>query len=193
LAAATSVLVILAVMIVRTTLDAWPVFRREGHLGFVTGDPVERRDVAFRGHRHVRRLAVHLRHAEDLVLRHPCRRAPRDRHRAVHQRDRATVVAQAARSTVDMLAMVPSVVYALVGIYFFRLHIWAPVGQLIADSPLGNIRSSAPRCCSSYWSAANILAIMILPIITAICRETFAQVPRDERTPPTRWARRGGR
>jgi phosphate transport system permease protein len=70
---------------------------------------------------------------------------------------------------------------------------WAPAGSVVADSPLGSIPFfSAPVLLSSYWSAANILIIMILPIITAICRDVFAQVPEDERNAAyamgaTRW------
>lgn len=181
LASATSVLVVLAAMIVRTTIDGWPVFEEMGIWGFVSGQEWSVGDsrsevtgtygafpfiygtlkISFIA----LVIAVPLAVGISLFINEV---APRWLKRPLS-------------SAIELLAMVPSVVYALVGIYFFRLHVWAPVGQFIAESPVGRIDFFGPPVLlSSYWSAANILAIMILPIITAICRESFAQVPRDE-------------
>ena len=181
LAAATSVLVVLAAMIARTTIDAWPVFDAMGIWGFVSGTEwsvgQSRSEVTgtygafpfIYGTLKISGVAILA--AVPLAI-------------GIGLFINEVAPAWLKRPlayTVDMLAMVPSVVYALVGLYFFRVHFWAPVGELIANSPLGRLEFfSSPVLLSSYWSAANILAIMILPIITAICRETFAQVPRDE-------------
>jgi phosphate transport system permease protein len=181
LVGATSVLLILAAMILRTTVEAWPVFAKEGIVGFLTGDQwsvgTSRSEVTgtygawpfIYGTLKISLIAILF--AVPLAMGIALftnELAPRWLRRPL-------------ASTIDMLAMVPSIVYALVGMYFFRIHLWGPAGQFIADSPLGNLEFfSGPVLLSSYWSAANILVIMILPIITAICRDTFAQVPKDE-------------
>ncbi|MFO7960107.1 MAG: phosphate ABC transporter permease subunit PstC [Nitriliruptoraceae bacterium] len=180
-ASATSVLVVLAAMILRTAIDAWPVFDAMGIWGFISGQEwsvgSSRSEVtgtygAFPFIYGTLKISfVALLFAVPLAIGI-----------ALFINEVAPArLKKAMASVVELLAMVPSVVYALVGIYFFRLEIWAPIGQFIADSPLGSFRFFGPPVLlSSYWSAANILAIMILPIITAICREAFAQVPRDE-------------
>jgi phosphate transport system permease protein len=179
---ATSVLLILAAMIFRTTWEAWPVFAKEGLIGFLTGEQwsvgTSRSEVTgtygawpfIYGTLKISVIAI--------VLAVPLAVGI-----ALFTNEIAPAwLRRPLVYTIDMLAMVPSVVYALVGMYFFRVYFWAPVAQFIADSPLGNLEFfSGPVLLSSYWSAANILVIMILPIITAICRDTFAQVPVDER------------
>ncbi len=179
--AASSVLLILAAMILRTSFEAWPVFAKEGIIGFITGQEwsvgTSRSEVTgtygawpfIYGTFKISLIAILM--AVPLAIGI-----------ALFTNEIAPAwLRRPLAYTVDTLAMVPSIVYALVGMYFFRIYVWAPVGQLIADSPLGAIPFfSGPVLLSSYWSAANILAIMILPIITAICRDVFAQVPKDE-------------
>lgn len=179
--AASSVLLILAAMIFRTSWEAWPVFAKEGIIGFITGDQwsvgTSRSEVTgtygawpfIYGTLKISFLAIVMALPVSIGI-------------ALFTNEVAPAwLRRPLGYTVDTLAMVPSIVYALVGMYFFRLYIWAPVGSFIADSPLGNIPFfSGPVLLSSYWSAANILAIMIIPIITAICRDVFAQVPKDE-------------
>ena len=79
---------------------------------------------------------------------------------------------------VDLLAAVPSVIFGLWGLRFLSDHI-LPVEKWINDYfgwiPIfgGNVNSPA-----SLFTAGVVLAIMILPIIAAVCREVFLQVPR---------------
>jgi phosphate transport system permease protein len=80
---------------------------------------------------------------------------------------------------VDLLAAVPSIVYGLWGALFLAPHMlgvnswlseyfgWTYIFK--QDSP-----GSQPR---SLFTVSIVLAIMILPIITAVSREVFAQVP----------------
>ena len=82
----------------------------------------------------------------------------------------------------DLLAAVPSVVYGLWGIYYLvpRLE---PVEQWL-DRTVGFIplfHSRAGIYGRSLFAASVVLAIMILPIIAAISREIFRQVPRADR------------
>lgn len=79
---------------------------------------------------------------------------------------------------VDLLAAVPSVVYGLWGITFLaprlgELYVWA-------EDNLGFIpffEGPATRGGRTILTAGIVLAIMVLPIITAIAREIFAQTP----------------
>src|SRR5664280_1084070 len=85
----------------------------------------------------------------------------------------------------DTLAAVPSVIYGLWGLYFLIPHL-VPVQSFLARTfgwiPLfadpDNRTSVASR---SIFAAAVVLAVMILPIISAISREVLAQVPTTSR------------
>ena len=80
---------------------------------------------------------------------------------------------------IDLLAAVPSVVFGLwgarvLGHYLIPAHGWL-------DNHLGFIPffdGPASVTGKTVLTAGMVLAIMILPIITAICREIFAQAPR---------------
>lgn len=81
---------------------------------------------------------------------------------------------------VDLLAAVPSVVYGLWGMRVFGPLV-APFGQWLSGTWLGTIPLFAPGIASSgtVFVASLVLAIMILPIITALSRDVFEQTPRD--------------
>lgn len=82
---------------------------------------------------------------------------------------------------VDLLAAVPSVVIGLWGITTFA-PILRPVAGFLS-STLGWIPLFGPALAvpdGSAFTAGLVLAMMILPIITAISRDVFAQTPRDE-------------
>jgi phosphate transport system permease protein len=85
---------------------------------------------------------------------------------------------------VDLLAAVPSVVYGFWGI-FALLPAIKPVGTWLADNPgtwpvVGPV-FQGPFFGPSYFAAGLVLAIMVLPIVTAICREIFAVAPLAEK------------
>ncbi len=80
---------------------------------------------------------------------------------------------------VDLLAAVPSVVYGLWGIFFLAPHL-QPAEQWVADTLsfvpfIGGGTVTIPN----YFIAGLVLAIMILPIVSAISREVMATVPSD--------------
>lgn len=81
---------------------------------------------------------------------------------------------------VDLLAAVPSVVYGLWGFYFLRGHVSDVAAWL--DRQVGGVfpplHSTTGTYGGSLLLAGVVLAIMILPIISAISREVFMQVPR---------------
>ncbi len=86
---------------------------------------------------------------------------------------------------VDVLAAIPSIVYGLWGLFILKpfldkyiepfMHTtlgWIPVvGKLFSGNTVG----------PDLFSAGVILAIMIIPIVTAVTREVVATVPRDLR------------
>ena len=83
---------------------------------------------------------------------------------------------------VDLLAAVPSIIYGLWGILFFA-PILRPVIDGLADAlgwiPLFKKPDSADL--GVVFTASVVLAIMILPVVTAISREIFAQTPVTHR------------
>ena len=81
---------------------------------------------------------------------------------------------------VELLAAVPSVVYGLWGIFFLAPKL-RPAEQWFSDTfsflPFVGGQISIPN----YFVAGLILAIMILPIVSAITREVMATVPADHK------------
>jgi phosphate transport system permease protein len=87
--------------------------------------------------------------------------------------------------TVDLLAAVPSVVYGLWG-YFFLLPRLVPVQELLSGSfgwiPLfADPDGQAATFSKSVFAASVVLAIMIVPIISAISREVMTQADAGHR------------
>lgn len=80
---------------------------------------------------------------------------------------------------VDLLAAVPSIVFGLWGLSVLGPFLAPAAGWLISNlgwtAPFS--RSVDPK--GSVFVASVVLAIMILPIVTAISRDVFAQTPRD--------------
>lgn len=84
---------------------------------------------------------------------------------------------------VDLLAAVPSIIYGVWGLY-----VLAPVIKPLAlwlNEHLGWIFLFSTGNASvagggTIFTAGIVLAVMILPIITAVAREVFAQTPRGQ-------------
>ncbi|MET0780920.1 MAG: phosphate ABC transporter permease subunit PstC [Microbacterium sp.] len=87
-------------------------------------------------------------------------------------------LAQTLGYIVDLLAAVPSVVFGLWGIMVLAPAVQPVYAWLNANMgwfPLfGGTVSSTGR---TIFTAAIVLAVMVVPIITAICREIFLQTP----------------
>jgi len=87
-------------------------------------------------------------------------------------------LAQGLGYIVDLLAAVPSVVYGLWGILVLAPAV-QPVYSSLVDS-LGFIPLFAGPVSGTgrtILTAAIVLGVMILPVMTAICREIFLQTP----------------
>ena len=80
---------------------------------------------------------------------------------------------------IDLLAAVPSVVYGLWGIGFLGVAL-VPVYQWLAEHAGWIPLFAGPASITgrTILTAGIVLAIMVLPIITAITREIFSQTPR---------------
>jgi phosphate transport system permease protein len=174
------VLAVLAWMIGSTVAESWPIFQKEG-LGFFTNStwkPGVSRDtvtgqygaLAFLFGTIVTSLIA-------IVIAVPL---------AVGIALYLTQLAPARirmmlTYTVDLLAMIPSVIIGLWAVAFFVPVVIYPLMQLISSvlSPVPVF--SGPPTVRSIFAAGLILAIMILPIITAIVREVIATTPPDER------------
>jgi phosphate transport system permease protein len=81
---------------------------------------------------------------------------------------------------VDLLAAVPSIVFGLWGIAVLAPKM-APISTWLSTN-LGWFPLFAPGLTSNgtVFVAAVVLAIMILPIVTAISRDVFLQTPREQ-------------
>ncbi len=85
---------------------------------------------------------------------------------------------------IDLLAVVPSVVWGLWGILVFApwiQHIYASIGSGVDGVPvLGNL-FGPPTGGPSFFTCGIILAFMITPIVTSLSREVIATVPAIDR------------
>jgi len=81
---------------------------------------------------------------------------------------------------VDLLAAVPSVVYGLWGLYFLVPRM-VGLTNYLADHlswiPLFYVGVDGTTARRTMFNASVMLAVMILPIVSAVSREVFLQVP----------------
>jgi phosphate transport system permease protein len=85
---------------------------------------------------------------------------------------------------IDLLAVVPSVVWGLWGILVFApwiQHIYAKIGSGVTGIPVLDSLFGPPTSGASFFTAGIILAFMITPIITSLSREVVATVPTIDR------------
>jgi phosphate transport system permease protein len=83
---------------------------------------------------------------------------------------------------VELLAAVPSVIYGLWGLAYLvpaLVPIEEGIDDLLGFIPI--LHSTTDTYGRSLFAASVVLAIMVLPIVTAMTREVFAQVPRAHR------------
>ena len=82
---------------------------------------------------------------------------------------------------VELLAAIPSVVYGLWGIYVL-IPFLKPIGSFLHNYLGWIFLFSTPYIGPGMFPAGIILSIMILPIITAIARDSMASLPPDLRS-----------
>jgi ABC-type phosphate transport system permease subunit len=81
---------------------------------------------------------------------------------------------------IDLLAAVPSIVYGLWGVFVLIPNL-RPAEQWFSDTFSFLPFVGGPVAGPNYFIGGLILAIMILPIVSAISREVIATVPRDHK------------
>jgi phosphate transport system permease protein len=178
--AGASVLIILAAMLISTTINAWPVFMHSGWL-FITSadwDPgISRTEITGSYGALSFILGTLITSGIALVIAVPL---------AIGCGLYLTNIAPPAISrplayAIDLLAAVPSVVYGLWGLLFFVPIFIRPVVKLIADT-IGEVVPflGPPLVTYNYVAAGIVLAIMVLPIITAVTREVMSKTPVAE-------------
>jgi len=188
LGAGLSVLAILALIAYFMTRQAWPVFRKEG-LGFVTGTTWDPTHDKYGALPFIFGTAVSA--AIALVIAVPLsigialfanELAPR--------RLRKPVI-----YLVDLLAAIPSVVYGLWALAVLAKpanDVYKHIADTVGKVPgLGRV-FGAPTSGLSFMTAGLVLAIMMIPIVTAISRESLATVSQDDKNAAlamgaTRW------
>ncbi len=85
---------------------------------------------------------------------------------------------------VDLLAVVPSVVWGLWGILVFApwlFHIYTSIASGVKGIPVLDPLFGQPVSGASFFTAGIILAFMITPIVTSLSREVMATVPQIDK------------
>ncbi len=177
LVAGLTVLVILAMIAVSTTREAWPAFQDQG-LSFITTNdwvPAEGRFGALAfiyGTILVSVLA--------LIFAVPISVGiALYANEAAPQRFKSSVV-----YVMDLLAAIPSVVYGLWGILVFAPNVkgvYEAVGGFFEGWPVLGTIFGPTSSGRSFMTAGLILAVMITPIVTSLSREVIATVPSAQR------------
>ncbi|TQO20631.1 phosphate ABC transporter membrane protein 1 (PhoT family) [Rhodoglobus vestalii] len=179
--AGSSVLIVLAAMVIRTLIDAWPVFEYTGFFEFLFGQDWEAgySRTEFTGtygawpfifgtlYTAVIAVVMALPLAIGVSL-----------YINFYAPKRARTVLS---YSVEILAAVPSIIFGLWGLLWFVPNVLHPVTKWV-NATLGEVipyfGGSVPN--ANYFHAGFVLGIMILPIITAIVREVMATTPPDE-------------
>ena len=85
---------------------------------------------------------------------------------------------------IDLLAVVPSVVWGLWGILVFApwiQNIYTSIGSAVSGVPVLGALFGPPVSGASFFTCGIILAFMITPIVTSLSREVIATVPAIDR------------
>ena len=91
---------------------------------------------------------------------------------------------------IDLLAVVPSVVWGLWGSWCSRpgSSTSTPHRHVLNGVRVLGPLFGPPTSGASFFTAGIILAFMITPIVTSLSREVIATVPASTRRARTRWA-----
>jgi phosphate transport system permease protein len=84
-------------------------------------------------------------------------------------------------TAIELLAGIPSIIYGIWGLFVFAPFLQSTIQpfliDLFADVPVLNTFFAGPPYGIGVFTAGLILAIMVLPFITAITRDVFETVP----------------
>jgi phosphate transport system permease protein len=188
LGAGLSVLAILALIAYTTTKQAWPIFTKEG-LSFVTGTTWDPAHQVYGALPFIYGTAVSSLIA--LLIAVPLsvgialftnELAPRRLRKPVTY-------------LIDLLAAIPSVVYGLWAFTVFSVpanHFYKHVSDTVGKVPGLSRFFGGPTSGLSFMTAGIVLAVMMVPIVTAVSREVLATISQDDKNAAlamgaTRW------
>lgn len=179
-ACGTIVLIILALMVIRTTSEAWPIFVREGFFGFLFGQEWQsggsRTEITgvYGAWPFIYGTLVTSAIAIVIALPLAIMVAIYLTHLAPRR------LAKPLSYTVELLAAVPSVIFGLWGLHWFLPNVMRPFFVWL-ESTLGWLfLFEGPVRGVGYLPAGIVLAIMILPIMTALIREVVVVQPVEQ-------------
>ena len=174
LTGAAAILVVLAYMIVQLLQTSWPIWKAHG-IGWVFGSTWNPAAGVFGALPFIYGTLVTS--AIALVVATPIGIGT-----ALFVSELAPVrLRRPVASVIDLLAAVPSVIYGLWGILVF-VPLIRPAQNWLAIHLGGHIPFLAPPSPGPGFLAAGlVLAIMVLPTISAVSREVFLTIPSDVR------------
>jgi phosphate transport system permease protein len=86
---------------------------------------------------------------------------------------------------IDLLAVVPSVVWGLWGLIvlapWLENNIYMPIASGVNGIPVLDSLFGQPTSAESFMTAGIVLAVMVVPIITSLSREVIATVPTTDK------------
>ena len=84
-------------------------------------------------------------------------------------------------TAIEMLAAIPSIIYGMWGLFvfapIFQAHVQPLLGRTLGNVPGVGTLFSGPPMGIGMLSAGIILAVMVIPFITAVMRDVFELVP----------------
>ena len=84
-------------------------------------------------------------------------------------------------TAIELLAGIPSIIYGIWGLFVFapwmQAHVQPALIAAFAPIPLLSALFAGPPLGIGILTAAVILAFMVLPFVTAVCRDVFETVP----------------
>ena len=170
------VLVIIALMVFQLVSESYPIWQEEG-FGFVSGtdwNPVEGRE-SFGALPYILGTLVTAALAMAIGV-------PLSIGIAMFLSDSPKSISEPLGFMVELLAAVPSVIYGLWGLFVFRTYfrdwIEVPLHSTFGDSVW--FFSGTPFGLDIF-TASIILAIMIIPTVSAVSREIMKAVPQQQK------------
>lgn len=91
-------------------------------------------------------------------------------------------------SLIDLMAAIPSIIYALWGLYFLEGRMLGLDGWLsrhLAFIPIFRIQGGPTTLAATYsdspFVVGVVVSLLVIPIVTSLAREIFSQAPQAER------------